>query len=94
MDGTPPAPSAPAQLFLFHSPEHCQTLSRWQGSLEELCQHRHGSRVLLHLLRPLCSKYMPPQELSLLTLEQRTRRVPASQVLFTIHSRSMLLSAA
>ena len=51
-----------------------------QGALEELCQHTHGSRVLLQLLRPLCPRHTPPQELALLTLDPRTRKVPASQV--------------
>ena len=48
--------------------------------MEELAEHTHGSKVLLQLIRPNQSGILPPQELELLRLSQRTRMVPISQL--------------
>lgn len=54
--------------------------ARLQEALEELVEHVHGTKVLQQLIHPNRTQCLPPQELALLKLSERSRRVPASQL--------------
>ena len=43
-------------------------------------EHVHGTKVLQQLIHPNRTQCLPPQELALLKLSERSRRVPASQL--------------
>lgn len=43
-----------------------------QAAIPDMCDSKHGSKVLLYLLHPNCSRYLPPHALKLLTPPVRT----------------------
>ena len=67
----------PLHLCCLLSTAHCLTaMACLQGQWEGLCAHRHGRRLVLHLLSPGSSKHVPASTQAFIHMPTKT----ASQI--------------